>query len=474
LATFSSKFVWKGCEKHVDVYDENHLAIGIFLELSFSLVTMTMPTRKCTMQGNMENAFARDVFDNVCIAQNIEYFQTTRKFRCFRPQAVVEYLPFRDDFGPMNFETSLRFIALLDEEIERFSPRKIVYCVDDGRRSLANAIYLLGAYMLMKFEMTSSDIVARFDWVNEKLVEPFRDAAPDLPDFGLTLADCWSGLEQARNLGWIKLSTSGDLQGKIDLGKYMHFDNPANGNMHQVVPGKFVALPGPQDAPSEHIEGVCTHPRDYVDALRQHNVTTIIRLNEAEYSSEEFTELGFAFHHLECPDRTAPPPETAAAFLAAAEAAPGVVAVHCTSGLGRTGTLIALYMMKHHGFSPRAAMGWLRVMRPGSVIGDQQHYLCSPSAQRDIGRGDAGAAEICGGRGAAAAAAAHEGVLRALRAGFGPARAGRLAATIPCRILAERRGSSCSRSPSSSPPPSPSLRPISFAVGGWELTNAAR
>jgi hypothetical protein len=38
--------------------------------------------------------------------------------------------------------------------------------------------------------------------------------------------------------------------------------------------------------------------------------------------------------------------------------------------------LIALYMMKHLRFSAREAMGWLRVMRPGSVIGEQQHYLC--------------------------------------------------------------------------------------------------
>jgi hypothetical protein len=33
-------------------------------------------------------------------------------------------------------------------------------------------------------------------------------------------------------------------------------------------------------------------------------------------------------------------------------------------------------MMRAHGFTARTAMGWLRLMRPGSVIGRQQHFLC--------------------------------------------------------------------------------------------------
>ena len=51
--------------------------------------------------------------------------------------------------------------------------------------------------------------------------------------------------------------------------------------------------------------------------------------------------------------------------------------MHCKAGLGRTGTLIALYLMTAMGFSAREAMGWLRIMRPGSVIGEQQQFLCA-------------------------------------------------------------------------------------------------
>jgi len=74
-------------------------------------------------------------------------------------------------------------------------------------------------------------------------------------------------------------------------------------------------------------------------------------------------------------DGTSPPMHIVESFLKAVESAPGVVAVHCKQGLGRTGSLIACYIMKHFDFTAGETIAFLRIQRPGSVVGPQQHFL---------------------------------------------------------------------------------------------------
>ena len=55
--------------------------------------------------------------------------------------------------------------------------------------------------------------------------------------------------------------------------------------------------------------------------------------------------------------------------------------MHCKAGLGRTGSLIGCYIMKHWRWTALETVAWLRICRPGSIIGHQQEWLEEKQAE---------------------------------------------------------------------------------------------
>jgi cell division cycle 14 len=79
-------------------------------------------------------------------------------------------------------------------------------------------------------------------------------------------------------------------------------------------------------------------------------VRHLIKLNDdAHYDEQAFKRGGVEVHNFYFPDGSAPDLKLVERFLSLTSRSSDAFAVHCKAGLGRTGTLIACYILNKHG-----------------------------------------------------------------------------------------------------------------------------
>lgn len=146
--------------------------------------------------------------------------------------------------------------------------------------------------------------------------------------------------------------------------------------MNWILPGKFLAFSSPS-ATQYDADGYRTYtPEDYAPIFKKWKINVVVRLNKVTYDKEKFVKNGIKHTDLYFIDGSTPSEEIIESFLDLAEKEKFALAVHCKAGLGRTGSLIACYVMKHYKFPADAFIGFIRIMRPGSILGPQQQFLC--------------------------------------------------------------------------------------------------
>lgn len=287
----------------------------------------------------------------------------------------LQYESFFADFGPLNIANLYRYCCKLNKKLKAFSlaKKKIVHYTSPMSHRRANAAFLIGAYAVIYLKKLPEEAYRPLVSGSNPPFLPFRDASNGPVTFHLTLLDCFQGIYKALLNGFLNFE-------EFDVDEYEHYEKVENGDFCWIVPNKFIAFCGPH--PKSKIEnGYPFHaPEAYFAYFRKRNITDIVRLNKKMYDSRRFTDGGFNHHELFFIDGSTPSDSIVQRFLDICEMSKGALAVHCKAGLGRTGTLIACYIMKHFKFTASEAIAWIRICRPGSVIGPQQDFLVEKQA----------------------------------------------------------------------------------------------
>jgi atypical dual specificity phosphatase len=130
----------------------------------------------------------------------------------------------------------------------------------------------------------------------------------------------------------------------------------------------------------------CRYPRSDSDlrALAERGVSLLVNLHERGHSPAQMQRFGLTELHLPVRDFTAPSLEQlergVQALVTTVDAGERV-AVHCGAGLGRTGTLLACYLVQR-GMAADEAIDDIRRLRPGSVETPEQVAAVHAFAKR--------------------------------------------------------------------------------------------
>lgn len=108
--------------------------------------------------------------------------------------------------------------------------------------------------------------------------------------------------------------------------------------------------------------------------IKNQGIMAIVNLTERNEEQVEIERLGFEYRHIPIEDFTAPAQVQIDEFLEYVEEMnrkKKPVLVHCHAGLGRTGTMVACYLVAH-GMSAHDAIEKVREKRSSSIEIEEQ------------------------------------------------------------------------------------------------------
>lgn len=286
---------------------------------------------------------------------------------------VLDYSQFRpkysfDETDPLRISITHNFCVAAELGLSKAESRgeNFVVVYPEVPEANRNHVYfLLGCVGILVLGLSLDQVLEELKNENSNI----RFSAKSPEDEAIELSEALEAISCAVRLGWYRFR---DFDSKAFEARSF----AEEGSVSEIVPKELFALPSPV---SPHLNSIgltiFNTPHQTLSLLRELGVRTLYRFNERLYDEEVLRLGGIEVVDFPFADGFSPPAEVLSSFLNRALTDGAPKAFHCRAGMGRTGTMAAIYCHKKFEVPPVVMAAWIKMVRPGSINEYQLGFL---------------------------------------------------------------------------------------------------